>query len=100
MRTIKQTVPIYSNASEHHILGYRTLQRGWCLCELSAREDLGKPGAQGVTIHTGFQTQTTQDAESAAIENFETEAAPTFKKCEFSKNTDRPLVEKVACSAL
>ena len=29
MKTIKQTVPLYSMASEHHIMGYRTLRRGW-----------------------------------------------------------------------
>ena len=29
MRTIKQTVTLYSKASEHHIMGYRTLRRGW-----------------------------------------------------------------------
>jgi hypothetical protein len=31
MKTIKQTVTLYSKASEHHILGYRTLRRGWCV---------------------------------------------------------------------
>ena len=95
MRTIKQTVPIYQNASEHHILGLRTLQRGWCLCEISARKK--KP--EIVKFHTQFKTPTTQDVERAAIDKYraaaDTAAAISFENCEFSKNTDRPLVEKV-----
>ena len=123
MKTIKQTVTLYSKASEHHILGYRTLRRGWCvhhhhlhrvpfahtlrhrscqspcrcLCELSARRE-GKTMDhmfEGITVHTGFENTHTQASEEEAIEFFGQKGAPTFDTCEFSKETDRPLVAKL-----
>ena len=128
MKTIKQTVTLYSKASEHHILGYRTLRRGWCvhhhhlhrvppahslthrscqspcrcLCELSARRE-GKMSLRtsvnldemGITVHTGFENAHTQASEEQAIEFFGEYGAPTFATCEFSKDTDRPLVAKL-----
>ena len=102
MRTIKQTVTIYSNASEHHILGYRTLRRGWCLCELSARKEENESvremfsAARGITVHTGFKSESTQTQEERTIEEFGIEEyAPAFDTCEFSKETDRPLVARL-----
>jgi len=92
MRTIKQTLTIYGQASEHHILGYRTLRRGWCLCELSARRD------HTPDIHSGFQDAETQAEERAAIEQFNS-LVPTFSNCKFTKATDRPVVKRVIVEA-
>lgn len=44
---------------------------------------------EGITVHTGFENTHTQASEEEAIEFF------GQKGCEFSKETDRPLVAKL-----
>ena len=90
MRTIKQTMTIYKKAAEHHILGYRTFRRGWCLCELSARH------ARKIRacIHTKFDTPEVQAEEVAAIRDLQGFPC-TFAQAEFSKETDRAVVKRM-----
>ena len=48
-----------------------------------------------ITVHTNFANPHTQSFEEQAIEFFSERGAPTFNTCEFSKDTDRPLVYKL-----
>merc|ERR1712037_138841 len=36
MPTVRRSHKIYENAKEYHIIGYRTLLRGWCISEMGA----------------------------------------------------------------
>ena len=97
MRTIKQTMAIYRDACEHHILGYRTFRRGWCVRELSARKKESGTVEQmlkEIHIHTEFATPTVQAEEEAAIKDLETIPC-TFAQTEFSKETDRAVVKRM-----
>ena len=48
-----------------------------------------------ITVHTNFANPNTQSFEEQAIEFFSERGAPTFDTCEFTKDTDRPLVAKL-----
>ena len=48
-----------------------------------------------ITVHTNFANPHTQSFEEQAIEFFSERGAPTFDTCEFTKDTDRPLVAKL-----
>ena len=48
-----------------------------------------------ITVHTNFANSKTQSFEEQAIEFFSERGAPTFDTCEFTKDTDRPLVAKL-----
>ena len=50
---------------------------------------------KAITVHTNFANPHTQSFEEKAIEFFSERGAPTFNTCEFSKDTDRPLVAKL-----
>lgn len=96
MRTIKQTLKIYAHAKEHHVLGLRTLRRGWCLCELSARRGAWDEEGHKSEIHSDFEDEETREEEERAIKQFTAEnGVPTFSRCEFTKATDRPVVKRL-----
>ena len=48
-----------------------------------------------ITVHSNFANPHTQSFEEQAIEFFSERGAPTFDTCEFTKDTDRPLVAKL-----
>jgi hypothetical protein len=50
---------------------------------------------ESIKVHTDFENPHTQASEEQAIELFGEKGAPTFDTCEFSQDTDRPLVEKL-----